>query len=59
LRVLVEIPEKSTERSTITCPICLGAQVIKGRTVRVFMDNNDDGMLDALGFKDEGKPRPS
>jgi uncharacterized protein YlaI len=54
LRVLAEITEDGApERSTITCPICLRKKMIDGRTVRMFMDGDDNQILDVLGFNGE------
>ena len=59
LRVLAEIMEdKTPERSTITCPICLRKKEIDGRTLRIFLDGEDNQILDVLGFDGE-EPSPS
>jgi hypothetical protein len=53
LRVLAELLEEAPERSTITCPVCLRKKTIDGRTVRIFMDGEDNQILDVLGFNGE------
>jgi hypothetical protein len=52
LRVLAEIREEDVpEQSTITCPVCLRKKDVNGRTVRMFMDGEDNRILDILGFQ--------
>lgn len=53
LRVLAEIAEDAEpERSTVTCPVCLRKRLIDGKIRRVFMDGEDNKILDVLGFQE-------